>query len=636
MDRNILDAAKGGALVNKTPTAAKALIENMSLNSKHFTTRTSQRIKPTPAQTVVNPKGPNANVSAISLRSGKGTKYANFLKDLCTSKRRLKGNERVNLGQIISALIQPKHSPEKATASSLNQVIPQKCKDPGTFAIPCTIGDSKFENCMLNLGEGINVIPTSVYNNLDLGPLQHTSLIIKLANRRNARPIGVVEDVLVQVNDLIFPADFYILDMYGKTNSRRSPVILGRPFMKTTKIKIDVDGGIVSMEFGDIVAKFKIFDAMKHPLEEHSIFHIELMSEFVDAIFSELFSLDFHLYLGLMLLIHGNISPTSEVVIEAVYAVEALDIPAAPNIPSIEQPPSLELKQLSENLNMVLRKHKKEIGWTLADISVISPSMCMHKILLEDGCKIVRQPQRRLNALILDVVKKEVTKLLQACIIYPISNSKWVSPLQVVLKKSGLTVVINENNELVPTRVQNRCRVCIDYRRLNQATRKDHFAFLFIDQMLERLAGKSHYCFVDDFSDRCLETDLVLNYEKCHFMLEHGIVLGHIIYEKGISLDPTKVDVISKLPYPSCIREIRSFLGHASFYRRYIEDFIKITLPLSNLLKNDVTFNFDDNCKKSNYTTTEKELLAIAFALDKFRSYLLGSKVTVFTDHATL
>ncbi|XP_050920410.1 uncharacterized protein LOC127138048 [Lathyrus oleraceus] len=177
-------------------------------------------------------------------------KYAKFLKDLCTSKKSLKGNERVNLGRNISALIQPKHSPEKAIVSSLNQTIPQKCKDPGTFAIPCTIGDSKFDNCMLDLGAGINVMPTSVYNNLDLGSLQHTGLIIQLVNRSNDRPIGVVKDVLVQVNDLIFPADFYILDMYGERNSSRSPIILGRPFMKTTKTKIDVDDGTMSMEFG--------------------------------------------------------------------------------------------------------------------------------------------------------------------------------------------------------------------------------------------------------------------------------------------------------------------------------------------------------------------------------------------------
>ena len=123
----------------------------------------------------------------------------------------------------------------------------------------------------------------------------------------------------------------------------------------------------------------------------------------------------------------------------------------------------------------------------------------MHRILLEDGAKPVRQPQRRLNPVILDVVKKEVTKLLQAEIIYPISDSQWVSPVQVVPKNTGLTVIKNERDELIPTRVQNSWRVCIDYRRLKQVTRKDHFPLPFIDQMLERLAGKSHYCFLDGF-----------------------------------------------------------------------------------------------------------------------------------------
>jgi len=136
----------------------------------------------------------------------------------------------------------------------------------------------------------------------------------------------------------------------------------------------------------------------------------------------------------------------------------------------------------------------------LVDIPSISPSTFMHRILLEDGAKPVRQPQRRLNPVILDVVKKEVTKLLQAGIIYPISDSQWVSPIHVVPKKTCLTVVKNENKELIPTRVQNSWRVCIDYRRLNQETRKDHFPLPFIDQMLERLAGKSHYCFLDGFS----------------------------------------------------------------------------------------------------------------------------------------
>ena len=152
-----------------------------------------------------------------------------------------------------------------------------------------------------------------------------------------------------------------------------------------------------------------------------------------------------------------------------------------------------------EKLLLVLKKHKKAIGWTLVDIAGISPSTYMYRILLEDGAKPVRQPQRRLNPVILDVVKKEVTKLLQAGIIYPISDSQWVSSVQVVPKKTGLTVVKNEKDELIPTRVQNSWRVCIGYRRLNQVTRKYHFPLPFIDQMLERLASKSHYYFLDGF-----------------------------------------------------------------------------------------------------------------------------------------
>ncbi|KAK0604452.1 hypothetical protein LWI29_015827 [Acer saccharum] len=276
-----------------------------------------------------------------------------------------------------------------------------------------------------------------------------------------------------------------------------------------------------------------------------------------------------------------------------------------------------------------------------------------------------------------EVVKKEVLKLLQVGIIYPISDSKWVSPIHVVPKKSGITVVHNEQNELVPQRLQTGWRVCIDYRKLNTATRKDHFPLPFIDQMLERLAGHSHYCFLDGYSGynqiaiapedqekttftcpfgtfayrrmpfglcnapgtfqrcmmsifsdmleeiievfmddfsvfgdsfdlclhnltlvlkRCEENNLVLNWEKCHFMVQQGIVLGHVISRRGIEVDKAKVEVISSLQPPKSVKDVRSFLGHAGFYRRFIKDFSKITRPLCLLLQKETEFEVIEEC----------------------------------------
>ncbi|GJU56419.1 reverse transcriptase domain-containing protein [Tanacetum coccineum] len=119
---------------------------------------------------------------------------------------------------------------------------------------------------------------------------------------------------------------------------------------------------------------------------------------------------------------------------------------------------------------------------------------------MEDDFKPAVQHQRRVNPKIHEVIKKEVIKLLDAGLIYPISDSPWVSPVHCVPKKGGMTVVENEENELIPTRLVTGWRVCIDYRKLNDATRKDHFPLPFMDQMLERLAGNEYYCFLDGFS----------------------------------------------------------------------------------------------------------------------------------------
>ncbi|CAN6566353.1 unnamed protein product [Malus baccata var. baccata] len=389
-------------------------------------------------------------------------------------------------------------------------------------------------------------------------------------------------------------------------------------------------------------------------------------------------------------------------------------------LPSVTQAPVLELKPLPDHLNetlpvivsssltaieeekliRVLKEHKPAIGWTLADIRGISPTTCMHRILLEEGAKPTREAQRRLNPPMMEVVKKEIIKLLDCGVIYPISDSRWVSPVQCVPKKSRVTVVKNAENELVPTRIQTGWRVCIDYRKLNATTRKDHFPLPFIDQMLESVYGDSFDGCLENLTiilKRCVETNLVLNWEKCHFMVRQGIVLRHIVSERGIEVDKSKIDLIRYLPSPTSVREIRSFLGHAGFYRRFIKDFSKISNPLCRLLQKDVAFDFNEECEKAfnhlkemltsapiivppdwsfpfelmcdasdyalgavlgqrkekrphviyyasrtlndaqwNYSTTEKELLAVVFALDKFRSYLLGTKVIIYTDHAAL
>ncbi|KAM1113990.1 hypothetical protein ACFX2B_046034 [Malus domestica] len=746
-------------------------------------------------------------------------RYAKFLKELCTTRKRISNKEVVKVSENVSAVLQRK--------------LPPKCKDPGSFTIPCVIGNTRFEKCMLDLGASINVMPYSIYASMNLGELKQDGVIIQLADRSNAYPKGVLEDVLVQVNHLIFPADFYVLEMEDSSHAPSLPILLGRPFMKTARTKIDVFMGTLTMEFDGDIIRFNLSETIKYPMEDHSCFAIDIVDSLAQVHLDRMNddALEIALVHGIgarnkcggiqathdMESDHIAVPPCGEV-FEMVAALESLpshsgksslsildSVLANKLLPSIVQPPTLELKPLPSHLKYVflgedqtlpviisssltaqeedklirvLKEHKSAIGWTLADIKGISPTTCMHRILLEEGAKPSREAQRRLNPPMLEVVKKEVIKLLDCGVIYPISDSRWVSPVQVVPKKSGITVVKNEEQELVPTRVVTGWRVCIDYRKLNAMTRKDHFPLPFLDQMLERLAGYKFYCFLDGYSGynqiviapedqekttftcpfgtfayrrmpfglcnapatfqrcmvsifsdyvekiieifmddfsvfgnsfdhclsnltlilkRCVETNLVLNWEKCHFMVKQGIVLGHIISEEGIEVDKSKVDLVRHLPSPTSVREVRSFLGHAGFYRRFIKDFSKISQPLCRLLQKEVAFEFDDACSTAfkqlkealtsapiitppdwslpfelmcdasdyaigavlgqrknkqphviyyasrtlndaqlNYSTTEKELLAVVFALDKFRSYLLGTKVIIFTDHAAL
>lgn len=191
--------------------------------------------------------------------------------------------------------------------------------------------------------------------------------------------------------------------------------------------------------------------------------------------------------------------------------------------PSIEEPPELELKTLPSHLKYeflcatstlpviistflsdeqeekllgVLKQHKRAIGWTIADIKDISPTLCIHKIIFGENSKNSIEGQRRLNLIMKEAVKEQIIKWLDFGIIYPILDSSWVSHVQCVPMKSEITVVKNEDNELILNRTVIGWRICTDYKKLNNATRNDLFPLSFVDQMLDRLAGRAFYCFL--------------------------------------------------------------------------------------------------------------------------------------------
>ena len=162
----------------------------------------------------------------------------------------------------------------------LQRKLPPKCEDPDMFTIPCKIGHSKITNVMLDLGVSINVMLKSMYDSLNLGLLKETRVIIQLADRTFAYPDGVIENVLVPIDELIFLANFYVLYMDVRSAPSPSPIILGRPFLSTSQTKIDVSKGTLIMEFDEKVVHFYIFDTMTHPINSHSVFAIHAINPF--------------------------------------------------------------------------------------------------------------------------------------------------------------------------------------------------------------------------------------------------------------------------------------------------------------------------------------------------------------------
>ncbi|GJV02479.1 reverse transcriptase domain-containing protein [Tanacetum coccineum] len=698
-------------------------------------------------------------------------KFASTIKSLLTNNKILFELAKTPLNEHCSAI--------------LLKNLPKKLRDPDKFLIPCDF--SGMDECLAlaDLGASINLMPLSVWKNLSLPELTPTCMTLELADRSISCPVGVAEDVFVKVGKFHFPADFVVINFDADP---RVPQILRRSFLKTGRALIDVYAGELTLRVGNKAVTFNLDQTSRYSsnYDDISVNRIDV----IDVACEDDFLLE---ETDAFLAIEDE--PISLEIDDSYYDSEGdillleefiNDDPSSPPLPpqelkvvepkneksSIDEPPVVELKDLPPHLEYaflegddklpviiakdlkdeektalikVLKSHKQALAWKLSDIKVI---------------------------------KKEVLKLLDSGLIYPILDSPWVSPVHCVPKKGGFTVVENEENELIPTRLVTGWRVCIDHRKLNDATRKDHFPLPFMDQMLERLAGNEYYYFLDGFSGyfqipidpqdqekttftcpygmfayrrmpfglcnapgtfqrcmmaifhdmiektmevfmddflvfgnsfgtclshldkmlkRCEDTNLCLNWEKSHFMVKEGIVLCHKISKNGIEVDKAKVDVIAKLPHPTTVKGIQSFLGHIGFYCRFIEDFSKIAQLMTRLLEKDTPFFFSKECieafqtlkkklteapilvapdwdlpfelmcdasdyaigavlgqrktkhfqpihyerktmmdAQAHYTTTEKELLAVVYAFEKFWPYLVLSKSIVYTDHSAL
>nr|GEV89172.1 hypothetical protein [Tanacetum cinerariifolium] len=473
--------------------------------------------------------------------------------------------------------------------------LPEKLGDPGKFLFQCDFPGMDECLALTDLGASINLMPLSMWNKLSLPELCPTCMTLELADRSISRPVGVAEDVFIKVGTFHFLADFVFVDFHAYP---RVPLILERSFFKIGRALIDVFEGELTLRVGKEAIIFNLDQTSRYSANynDMTVNRIDVINMACEEYSQELLGFSDVIASGNPTPYHDPIvstsSPTltpfgdSDFLLEEVDAFLALeDDPTSLEVDHSyfdtegdilllevelkDLPPHLEyaflegddkfpviiVKHLSDEektaLITVLKSHKRAITWKLSHIKGINPEFCTHKILMEEDFEPTVQHQR-----------KSLCK-----------------PRTLCAEKGCFTAVENEDNELIPTCLVTGCRVCIDYHKLNEATHKEHFPLPFIDQMLKRLARNEYYCFLDGFSvfmddflvfrnsfqtclshlekmlKQCEDTNLCLNWEKSHFMVKEGIVLGHKISKNEIEVDKAKVDVIAKLPHPTTVKE---------------------------------------------------------------------------------
>nr|GEY74226.1 reverse transcriptase domain-containing protein [Tanacetum cinerariifolium] len=462
-------------------------------------------------------------------------KFASTLKALIGNKEKLSEMARTPLNEHYSAILLKK--------------LPKKLGDPGKFLIPCDFPCMAECLALVDLGASINLMPFSVWKRLSLPDLTPTCKTLELAGRSISRPVGVTEDVYIKVGSFHFLADFVVIDFDADP---RVSLILERSFLNTERALIDVFEGELTLRVGKEAITFNL-----DQISRYAANYSDMMTKRIDVIdmayeeySQEVLGFSDTISSGNPTLYYDPIvfttSPTltlfknSDFLLEEVNAFLAIeDEPTSyefyqpyldlegdillleaflnddPSLPLpnqrnylpkvrkefkiyeaksdkylVDEPPVVELKDLPPHLECAFLEGDDKLPVIIAkDLSAEEKTALIN---------VLKSHKRAITWKLFDI--KEVIKLLEAGLIYSISDSLWVSPVHCVPKKRGFTVVENEDNELIPTLLVTGWRVCIDYHRLNEATRKNHFPLSFMDQMLERLAGNQYYYFLDGFS----------------------------------------------------------------------------------------------------------------------------------------
>nr|GFA80736.1 reverse transcriptase domain-containing protein [Tanacetum cinerariifolium] len=341
-------------------------------------------------------------------------KFASTLKALIGNKEKLSEMTRTPMNEHCLAVI-------------LNK-LPRKLGDPGKFLIPCEFPGMDECLALAYLGASINLMPLFVWEALLLLELTPTCMTLELADRSVSKQIGIAKDVSVKVGVFHFPADFVVVDFKPDP---RVPLILRRCFLKTGRALIDVHKGELTLRIENEAITYNLDQTVRNSRSmKPKLLKLSLMN---------LLRLSLRTYLPI-----SNTHFWKATTLPVIISKELGD-------------------EEKSSLIKVLKSHKRAIAWKLSDIQGIKPEFCTHKILMEEDYKPAVQHQRRVNPKIHDVIKEEVKKLLDAGLIYPISDSPWVSPVHCVPKKGGFTVAENEENELIPTSLVTGWRVCIDY-----------------------------------------------------------------------------------------------------------------------------------------------------------------------------